>query len=273
MILVDGRRQETVSIQDRALHYGDGLFETLAVRDSVPLAWDLHRARLSTSCARLGFHQPDDGVLLDEVRQVSTGQEKTVVKVILSRGEGGRGYSPGPEAVHTRIVAAYPWPDYPAQYNDEGIVSAISKTRLGHNPALAGIKHLNRLEQVLVAQEVAGSGLPEMVVLDIADAITEGGKSNIFLVKNEVLYTPKLELAGVEGVIRKAILDQASEIKLETRVEKLGVDALYGADEIFFCNSIIGLWPVKMLDDRKFNIGPVCQLLRKTLVSTNMIHN
>ena len=271
MILVDGLSQDTVSIQDRSVQYGDGVFETIAVREGVPMAWDLHLRRLYAACTALDLNQPDEAVLMEDLRRVCADQEKVVVKIILTRGEGGRGYSPAPGSNNRRIVAAYAWPDYPADYSDKGIVAGISEIRLGHNPVLAGIKHLNRLEQVLIARELADNELVEAIVLDIDDAVTEGSKSNIFLVKNEVLYTPRLDMAGVNGVIREAILQKAAEEKMEMRVEKLDLDDLFRADEVFFCNSVAGIWPVRLVDEKEYSVGPFSIFIRNSLVANNII--
>ena len=153
----------------------------------------------------------------------------------------------------------------------EGIEADICDTRLGSNPTLAGIKHLNRLEQVMLRKELSATALPEAVVMDVDDKVIEGTMSNVFLVKNGQLLTPDLTRAGVAGVIRGAILELAGNINLKCEICSLGLDDVFGADEIFFCNSIAGIWPVSRIRQTHYKSGPLTRQLQQVLAEQNLI--
>lgn len=271
MILINGQQQDQISIRDRALHYGDGLFETIAVKDGQPLAWDRHMARLQSGCHRLDIECPDDSLLQNEATLLCKDRHRAVLKLIISRGEGGRGYEPPQDAQVTRIFSLHEWPDYPLAFEQEGIEAGVCDTRLGSNPTLAGIKHLNRLEQVMLRKELSATALPEAVVMDADDKVIEGTMSNVFLVKNEQLVTPDLTRAGVAGVIRGAILELAGNINLKCEICSLGLDDVFQADEIFFCNSIAGIWPVSRIRQTHYKSGPLTRQLQQVLAEQNLI--
>ncbi len=271
MILVNGIHQDSLPFQDRAIHYGDGLFETIAVNEGAPLAWNEHMQRLQTSCLKLGINCPDSETLLAETKEVGRKHDHTVAKIIVTRGSGGRGYTPAEDAQTRRIVAAYKWPDYPKEFAKNGIEAAVSEIRLGHNPLLAGLKHLNRLEQVLLSRELAAKAMPETLVMDINDQIIEGSKSNLFLVSNQKVVTPALDQAGVEGVIRNVLLKLADEFAFEKRITRVSMDDVLKADEVFFCNSIAGLWPVRRIKNVEFSLGPVSLRFQQALQDKQLI--
>jgi len=182
MFLINGELNETLSAQDRGLHYGDGVFETIAVNKGNLLCWDKHYERLQFGCQILDFACPAKELLQNEAQQVIS-DAKEVLKIILTRGAGGRGYNPPKQITPTRIVANYPWPDYSDKQVKEGVKVRICDFRLGFNPKLAGIKHLNRLEQVLARNEWTDMGIAEGLMLDQNDNIIEGTMSNIFMVQ------------------------------------------------------------------------------------------
>jgi 4-amino-4-deoxychorismate lyase len=273
LILINGLQQDRISVNDRALHYGDGLFETFAVKDGEALAWDRHIARLQTDCARLGIECPAIPLLQSEAAQLCEGRQLAVLKLIISRGEGGRGYQPPQIAQTTRIFSLHDWPDYPLKYQQQGIEAGICEMRLGHNPLLAGMKHLNRLEQVLIRQKLAKTPYAEVIVMDINDKVIEGSMSNIFLVKNEQIFTPELSGAGVAGVIRGRILELARAMNLDCEVRTVSLDDVLRADEIFFCNSVAGVWPVARIKQTTYQAGPITRRLRQPLSDENLIVN
>ena len=119
--------------------------------------------------------------------------------------------------------------------------------RYAHNSVLAGIKHLNRLEQVLARSEWTDSSIAEGVVLDHEENVIEGTMSNVFYIKGKTLYTPELSACGVDGIIRRKVITLATELHLEICINKISLKSLMDADEIFMCNSVIGVWPIKML--------------------------
>ena len=249
--LVNGEKLNSVNVLDRAFQYGDGVFETIAVRNGCLLAWDYHLARLQQGCFRLYIAPPDPEIIHQECLSLARDQEHAVVKLIISRGEAGRGYMPSGDSQCTRVVMLFPWPQYPDAYQHDGISAGVCESRLSCNPMLAGIKHLNRLEQIMLKREIADSH-PEALVMDSTGRLVEGIMSNFFIASNYRLRTPSLEQAGVSGIIREAILDLAPSNGIEVEVTELFIEDVLDADELFFCNSLIGIWPVRELNKHKF---------------------
>lgn len=265
MILINGEQTEIVSVKDRGLHYGDGVFETLAVRDGVPELWRAHLRRLAQGCARLGIPAPDGGLLAHEAAQVCAGVLRGVLKIIVTRGGGGRGYGPPERAHPTRVVALYPWPEYPDAYISEGVALRVCATPLGCNPALAGLKHLNRLEQVLARGEWSGAEWAEGLMLDGAGHVIEGTMSNVFMVRDGALVTPDLSQCGVVGVMRELIVDVANGLGIGCNTGHISLDEFKNAQELFLCNSLIRIWPVRELEGARYGLGPVTQRIRAGL--------
>lgn len=263
--LVNGRSADAVSVSDRGLHYGDGVFETIAIRDGQPCYWRRHQERLIDGCARLGISFSDRDALTQDWRLLCPGVSKAVLKIIITRGTGGLGYGPPSEQPATRITGLLPWPDYPVHYATEGIAVRLCETRLGANPALAGIKHLNRLEQILAGREWQNTEYAEGLMLDQQDHLVEGSRSNLFVVKSNRLYTPDLVQCGVAGIMRAVVLELASKLKLPIEVTTIDRDSLFSADEIFITNSLIGIWPVHKVEQINYSIGPVTLQLKKSL--------
>ncbi len=257
MMLINGHALDKVDALDRGLHYGDGLFETLAVRAGQPLLWRRHRQRLAEGCARLGLPPPDDSLLDQEAAQVCAGVTQGVLKIILTRGVGGRGYRAPAAAQPTRIVARYPWPDYSSESATRGIVIRVCATRMAQNPSLAGMKHLNRLEQVLARNEWDDPRIAEGIMLDNEERVISGTMSNLFLVKAGALLTPDVTQCGVAGVMRGLILDIAARLDITARIGEITLNDVLEADEVFVCNSLIGLWPVRQLAERHYVRGPL----------------
>lgn len=257
--LINGVPATRIDVHDRGLHYGDGLFETLAVHNGEPALWDMHMQRLQSGCQRLNFPALDLVLLRTEAMSLlqsnvisgsgSVGQG--VLKIIITRGSGGRGYrAPSSPSVlatggATRMLAFYPWPDYPATFWSEGVTVRVCATRLGWCPALAGIKHLNRLEQVLARSEWDDVNVPEGLMLDIQGNVIEGTMTNLFVVYNGQLLTPDVSQCGVAGVMRGWVLACARMAGIPSAMTVLTLDRVSSAEEMFLCNSVIGVWPVR----------------------------
>jgi 4-amino-4-deoxychorismate lyase len=266
--LVDGVDTDAVSSRDRGLHYGDGVFETMAVADAAPLLWDRHLKRLAHGAARLGIVLPPADVLLAEARRLCAGHRRAVLKLIVTRGVAGRGYAPMPGSDPTRVLSLFPWPDHPIDYGEEGVQVCICRTRLGSNPALAGIKHLNRLEQVLARSELSGA-CAEGLMLDEDDLVVEGTMSNLFAVIDGVLTTPDLTRCGIAGVMRELIIEEARDILGSCRIQDVTCAEIERASEVFLTNSLIGIWPVRCIDwsaplgdIRAYRAGPITRQLK-----------
>ena len=254
---VDGMPSASVNTLDRGLHYGDGLFETLKVKEGRIALLDYHLQRLAQGCGRLSFAIPPTSALQDELRRAAQGQSRAVLKLIVTRGTGGRGYAPPQHVAPVRILLLYPQPDYPTVNWEEGVRLRACDTRLGRNPKLAGLKHLNRLEQVLARSEWSTTeGAAEGLMLDEAGLVIEGTMSNVFAVSEAgVLITPALERCGVAGVMRRHLLEQAQRAGMTSQILDMTLDDLLRAREIFVCNSIIGVWPVIGVGENRFTTG------------------
>lgn len=261
--LVNGQIQEHVHVSERALNYGDGLFETITVIKGQPLWWQDHIDRLSAGCERLGLHMPPQSLLLREVQTVSAGQHRCVAKIVLSRGPGGRGYMPQVGIEQTRMVSAHTWPPGIEQAAGRGVDARICSLKLGIQPALGGMKHLNRLEQVLASREMADYPATEGILLDIDNHVISAISANLFMVFKDQLMTPRLDRCGVRGVMRARIM---RTVKKRCELRRIADDMLAEASEIFLCSSLRGIIPVKSIDEFQYETGPVTRELQQWLM-------
>ena len=248
MILVNGHSAGTVDALDRGLAYGDGVFRTLRTQGGQPLWWRDHYAKLATDCAALMLACPDEAVLHAEICQAAEAGEG-VVKVILTRGVGARGYAPPHGQSITRIVVSAPLPVYAQAGAPEAIAVRWCALRLARQPRLAGIKHLNRLENVLARAEWDDPAIFEGLLCDDLGAVIGGVMSNLLIMKNGELFTPDLGECGVAGVARTRLLRAAPRLGIPTHIGRLLPDAILAADEIMVCNSVIGVRRVARLGD------------------------
>jgi 4-amino-4-deoxychorismate lyase len=260
--LVNGEMLEHIHVADRGLNYGDGLFETLAVIQGRPRWWQDHIDRLAAGCERLGMQVPAQAVLLREVQTVSAGQFRCVVKIILSRGPGSRAYRPAEAAGQTRIVSAHAWPHGLESVAEGGAVARVCDLKLAIQPRLGGMKHLNRLEQVLASMEMAGHEATEGILLDMDGYLISAISANLFLVSGHQLLTPRLDRSGVRGVLRARIL-KAFKARCEQR--RVSHDMLAEANEVFLCSSLRGIIPLRRIGEIHYGIGPVTRELQQWL--------
>jgi 4-amino-4-deoxychorismate lyase len=262
-VQIDGVAGSAVDVLDRGLHYGDGLFETIACRDARPCLLNLHLQRLSEGCARLGIVHPDLPALAGQVRDAAATTPRSIIKLIVTRGSAtARGYGAhGDEAPRT-LLLQYGWSADPDPQAQEGAVVRIAHGRLGENPLLAGLKHLNRLEQVLIRNEWNDPGIHEALVFGSSGALISGTMSNVFLVRNARIMTPAITRAGVRGVMRRAVLREAEHLGLAAEESTLSAADLDEAQEIFLTNARIGIWPVRRLEQRTLGIGPTTRQLQ-----------
>ena len=262
---IDGSESAGLDPGNRALHYGDGVFETFCVRAGVPAYLDTHFQRLKAGCARLQLAFDDWSGLESEIRRRAQESGEAVLKVILARGAGARGYRFDPAQAVTRIVSSAALPVPPSDHATQGVRVRLCDLRLGLQPALAGIKHLNRLEQVLARAEWRDE-YAEGLMLDCNGALIEGTMSNLFLVRDSVLLTPRLDGCGVAGVMRSVLIELAARQGIEVQRRQLLSADLATVDELFVCNSLIGIWPVVAVGERfAFGVGAVTQRLQHAL--------
>ncbi|EPN9631065.1 aminodeoxychorismate lyase [Cronobacter sakazakii] len=252
MLLINGIAQDCLSATDRAVQFGDGCFTTARVRDGVVHLLEAHLARLHEGCERLMIPVPDIDTLRNEMRQAAQGQGSAVVKVIISRGAGKRGYSIAGCSAPTRIVSRGTYPDFYSEWRERGVSLATSPVRLGRNPYLAGIKHLNRLEQVLIRTQLEQTPADEALVLDSEGWVTECCAANLFWRKGKAVFTPRLDQAGVDGLMRRHIIGLLNQSVWRLSEINAPASALEEADEVFICNALMPLVPVRSIDGHAY---------------------
>jgi len=250
---VDGRPGRGIPVSDRGFQYSDGLFETIAIRRGRPTLWERHMGRLLDGCRRLGLPPPDPHTLLEETLQEAADRERGIVKIILTRGSGTRGYRAPVPVVPRRILDFHPWPSSAAHLREQGVRVRMCATRLPIDPVLAGLKTLGRLHQVLARSEWTDPAIHEGLMQDAAGHLLEGTMTNLFLVRDGRLLTPALSLGGVAGVLRGLVLDVAAELGIGVVVQDLVPADLEAAEALFLTNSVIGIWPVRRLGDLSYN--------------------
>lgn len=261
---IDGRPAEGLPLDDRGLAYGDGLFETIRVAGGRAPLLPRHRQRLADGCARLGLllaHEQLRAEVDDFLQVLASTQADFTLKVLVTRGSSGRGYRPVPGAAR-RILLAFPAAAWPPVWATEGIVLRDCAIRLGINPALAGLKHLNRLEQVLARGEWDDPVIAEGLLCDTEGRVVEGTMTNLFFARAGVLSTPGLSRCGVDGVLRRWLLEEAPAVGITVRERDVARGELDEADEVFVCNSSAGIWPVRRLGSREWVPGPLTRRLQ-----------
>lgn len=240
---IDGVAADAVPADDRGLQYGDGLFETLLVRGGVPRFLDAHLERLTLGLARLGIvFNNIDPLRTDIQRAVAMAPPLAILKIIVTRGSAARrGYAPTDGTPARRIVTL--WPTAPSDALKSGVALGIAHSRAATSSALAGMKTLNRLENVLAAVEIA-DGEFDVIMLDAAHRVISGSSCNVFIVNGGRLATPRVDTAGVAGVMRGIVLREAARLAIASELRDLTLEDVTRADEVFITNARIGVVPV-----------------------------
>lgn len=247
-ILINGINESCIDVRDRGFQYGDGVFETIAFKNNQIQFWDKHMLRLRQACERLSLNCIDEVLWLEDIKRLKPDCD-AVIKLSVTRGVSGRGYAYDPGDSVTRVAAVYPWPNYTEQ-NEQGISTKFCQTPISINPQLAGIKHLNRLDNVLARNEWHDADISEGFMLDNQQHIIEGTMSNVFCVLDDELYTPRLDLCGVEGVMRGQVINLAEQMNIPVNIIEINKQNFLQMDAVFVTNSIIGMWTVnKIIDD------------------------
>jgi 4-amino-4-deoxychorismate lyase len=232
------------------------------VRNGLPLNWTHHYRRLAADCETLALVLPDERDVLAEIAQVSPGE--ATVKVIVTRGAGGRGYTPLP-LPPTRIVAAFAPPDFPESLARQGVHVRRCALVLSEQPRFAGAKTLNRLENVIARGEWSDADIREGLLADAAGRVVEGTMSNVFVAKGGKVATPGLARCGVVGAQRERVRELLAAEGIECVERDIRFEELVEADEVFLTNSLIGAWPVARFGERRWTPGPVTRRVQ-TLV-------
>lgn len=225
---------ETVSNKDRGLQYGDGFFTTAQIKSQSIQLWDLHLKRLQECQARLFFPALDWQQLTEYCAHIACKHEQGVLKIVITRGGGGRGYAPPAQAQPTVIVSVS---DFPKRYKglkSSGITVGLSQVQLGHQPLLAGLKTLNRLEQVLIKQQAQYLNVDDVLVTDINNEVIETSVGNIIAYKNNHFYTPKLDKCGIKGVYLRHLEQHNNIIPI-----RMSLEHLQDMEVLIVCNSLM----------------------------------
>ncbi|BBQ84359.1 MULTISPECIES: aminodeoxychorismate lyase [Enterobacteriaceae] len=266
MFLINGIEQNALAAGDRATQFGDGCFTTARVIQGRVQMLAAHITRLQQACQRLAIPFTDWSTLSQEMTQLAQSQRDGVLKVILSRGAGGRGYSGSACLAPTRILSTSPVPAHYTRWKETGITLALSPVPLGRNPYLAGMKHLNRLEQVLIRSHLEQTDADEALVLDSDGWLTECCAANLFWRCGQNVYTPCLDQAGVNGIMRQFIIAQLALTAYRVVEVNAPLTALAQADEVLICNALMPVIPVQRYAEQQWParelyqyLAPICE--------------
>lgn len=265
---VNGTEVDSVSLFDRGLNFGDGVFETMAYKYNQLCFWTKHWERLISGCDKLNINQPEERDVKNNILKLLAGQDDCTVKLIVTRGCTPRGYVYPDGLTPNYIILVFKTVPSNSTYAESGVNVIYCKTPISENPVLAGIKHLNRLEQVLARNEWGNDSIQEGLMQNAHGDIIEGTMSNIFIVKNDSLYTPELSLSGIRGVIRAVILEIADKTGINIIETAITKEFMLEADEIFLTNSLIEIWPVKKLESKEYKIGRMTKLFQSEVKKT-----
>lgn len=251
-VLINGQASHSVDVLDRGFQYGDGLFETILVEKGCATFLNQHLKRLYKGCSVLGFPVLDEALIRHEILTLLKSSPSGVLKLIVTRGVGERGFLAPTEPLITRVIS---FNEQPTSIHDALTRCSLihCRTQLSRQPLLAGIKHLNQLERVLARTELADQ-VGEGLMLDVNGKVIEGVMSNLFMVKDDCLITPSLDHSGVAGVIRGFLLEQAKQQGIDYKVKDLTLLELEEADEIFITNSLM---PVRAINTWLTPAGPI----------------
>ena len=261
--LINGEPIDLINSQDRGLQYGDGLFETMLVRNGVVCFLSRHLRRLQHGCNILGIDKTNIKQLSTTLQQQAANNEQAVIKVIVTAGNSARGYKRSSDSQFNTIIKVSAMPEAD---NGRCIKAMLCTTRLARQPSLAGIKHLNRLEQVLARNEWDDESIQEGLLLDTDNWLIEGTMSNIFLAKDGQLKTPDLSQCGVAGIMRSVVIDLAQAAGIVVNISQISEAELKTADEIFMTNSLFEVRPVcEITGIAHYNPGPITEALQKEI--------
>lgn len=258
---INGQPTDCIAVADRGLAYGDGLFETIKVRNGRAALLERHLARLQNGCRRLMI--PCDmqllrNELLAYMQQLGDG----VCKLLVTRGVGQRGYTLPEPCSPQRILQASSLPQWPVDHGLQGIQLFRCQLRLSTQPILAGLKHLNRLEQVLARAEWSDPAYAEGLLLDEHGRVVDCVFSNIFIVREQQLITPALNRCGVAGVMRAELIARAELAGIDVQVQDILLQEMLQADEVFTSNSLYGIWPVRGYVTQRWSVGSLTRKLQ-----------
>lgn len=248
----------TISVNDRGFQFGDGLFETIRIERGQLLGWEFHARRLSEGATRLGIRLPAQRLLKMRCQSQAAAvpAEVAILKLHITRGDSGGGYAAAEAMAANLYVSVRPLL-FDAALWETGIKLRICQQRLAIQPSLAGIKHSNRLEQVMARREWSDADIQEGLMLDTEGYVVEGVSSNLFASIGGHWVTPALDRCGVAGTMRARVMEWFAENGTPASEQRLTLDDLKAADHLFMTNAIVGVWPVQQLAECQLDIAPV----------------
>lgn len=264
--LINGQANTGLSVLDRGLAYGDGVFRSFAVKNGVPHQWALQYQKLAADCQALNIQCPSAEILLKDIQALFGANEYAVAKIIVTRGEGVRGYGFPADIMPKRIVIKSAAPNYPEKNATAGVCLHLCELRLSHQAKLAGIKHLNRLENVLARNEWSDASIADGILLDLEGNVIEGTMSNVFARFGTTLTTPALNQCGVSGLARERILSYVPALGLQANIQNLPLAVMMQADEIIICNSLFGAWQAVDFNGKQWPKQTLAQQLTNMLM-------
>jgi 4-amino-4-deoxychorismate lyase len=265
--LINGSFEQTISVFDRGFSYGDGVFRTMKIHNGLPVSWPFHYQKLVADCAVIGIVCPSAELLMSDLQKLFE-QElfseniSQVAKIIITRGEGERGYAPPVITVPTRVIIKSEFPHYAASNYEQGVQLHVCNIRLAAQAKLAGIKHLNRLENVMARMEWREESIFDGLLLDQSGSVIECTMSNIFVRFGNELITPDLTQCGVSGITRQRILGLSNVLGLTTVIKSITLEQLLKADEVIICNSLFGAFQVTAIDNEVWPLQNLATKIR-----------
>lgn len=281
--LINGVVADYLNINDRSIHYGDGLFETVLCSNNCLLYWPQHYQRLQTSADKLKLSCPDEQIFLNDIRLLLKENENISdnacsIKIIITRGNSERGYAIPKNTNENRLVLLSTITSEYSSLLSAQLLSGelyVCKQQVSINESLAGMKHLNRLENVLARNEwndQTNQHFVDGLMLNANHHVIEGSMSNLFAVKDGQLYTPDLTQSGVKGVMREMIIDAADRNSIQLSTPNISLDDLFSMDEIFISNSLIGIKSVNKVGDNLYQDKTITELIFSDLIKTKDNH-
>ena len=284
--LINGNFNATISPFDRGFAYGDGVFRTIKMVAGLPEHWPQHYQKLVADCAAINIVCPSADLLMSDLQQlflldakdiensveeISPKENSAVAKIIITRGEGNRGYTPPAITAPMRVVTKSPMPQYDEKRFSDGVHLTVCETRLAAQPKLAGIKHLNRLENVLARMEWhdihIASEIADGIMLDMQGNVIECTAANIFARFSNTLITPSLASCGIAGITRQRIINIAHTLSLKVVEQSFDLKKLLTADEVIICNSLYGAWQIKSIQDIALKTNGLAASIRAALIA------
>lgn len=266
MTLVNGRMQDRIDVLDRGLAYGDGHFTTMRVWNGRIQMWDAHLSRLQRGCAKLAIDPPDWQALSQRVMSQVASMEQGCAKLMITRGSGGRGYATQGCDETRWILTTSPYPSHYERWQEEGVDLVVCQQVLGELPMLAGLKSLNRLEQVMLKLELQQRDAVEGIVLNTRKALVEGVSANLFWRRDKTVFTPDLTHSGVDGVMRRWVMGALKAMGIELRIVEAPLESLWHAEEVWLTNALMGLVPVNRIEQTRYRHGQLIRQLQERLL-------